>query len=186
MDALVMCGGRGTRLDISTEKPLLEIADQRMIERVLKALEDSSVDAVYTATSPHVPETRAYLAEQSVSQLETPGDGYVEDLEYALERIDGPILTIAADLPLIEAGAIDHVLDAHEHGSLTVCVPVALKQLLGVSVDLTLHRDGSELAPTGINVVSDSNRDTVHVTYDVRFAVNVNQQSDAYVAERLA
>lgn len=181
-----MCGGRGTRLDSSVEKPLFEIAGQPMIERVLTALQQSGVETVYTVVSPHVPETRVYLDELPVSQIETPGEGYVEDLDRALDHVEGPVLTAATDLPLIEADAIDHVLDVHERGSLTLCVPVSLKQLLEVSVDLTIKRDGRELAPTGINIVSDSDPEAMHVTYDVRFAVNVNRKSDARIAEVLA
>ncbi|WP_394348666.1 NTP transferase domain-containing protein [Halovivax sp.] len=58
MDTLVMCGGRGTRLDAEVEKPLFEVGDRPMIDRVLDAL---SADEVGT-----------------------------------------PLLTVAADLPLIE------------------------------------------------------------------------------------
>lgn len=181
-----MCGGRGTRLDAPVEKPLFEIAGQPMIERVLAAFEDTDVETVYAVTSPHVPETRAYLDERSVAQIETPGEGYVDDLGRALERVHGPVLTVATDLPLIAADAISDVIDQHERGSLTVCVPVALKEVLGVSVGLTIDPEGRELAPSGINIVSDLDTDTTHVTYDVRFAVNVNRRSDARIAEALA
>lgn len=181
-----MCGGRGTRLDAPVEKPLFEVAGRPMVERVLTALEDSSVDAVYAVTSPHVPETRAYLDGRSVARIETPGDGYVDDLDRALDRVDGPVLTIAADLPLVEADAVDAVLDVHERGSLSVFVPAALKRLLDVSVDLTFEREGAEVAPTGINIVSALDADSSYVTYDVRFAVNVNRRADARIAEALA
>lgn len=181
-----MCGGRGTRLDAAVEKPLLEIGGRPMIERVLAALESSDIDTVHAVTAPQAPETRASLAGGSVSHIEAPGDGYVEDLGYALDRVGCPVLTVAADLPLLDGDAIDRVLDVHDGGSLAVCVPRAVKRVLGVSVDPHGGRNGGTLVPAGVNVVSDTGDDAEHVTYDVRFAVNVNRDADVRVAEALA
>jgi len=182
-----MCGGRGTRLDAAVEKPLFEVAGRPMIDRVLAALDESGVAEVHAVVSPHVPETRAHLDGRSVRRFETPGEGYVADLGHALDRVEGPVLTVAADLPLLAGDAVDRVLYAHREGSLTVCVPAPLKRLVGVSVDHTLDRDGRELAPTGINVVADRDEtEHTYVTYDARLAVNVNRLSDARVAEVLA
>jgi adenosylcobinamide-phosphate guanylyltransferase len=72
-----------------------------------------------------------------------------------------------------------------EDGSLTVCVPAALKRALGASIDATFERGGRELAPAGVNVVADADEDATHVTYDARVAVNVNRVSDAELAEEL-
>lgn len=187
-----MCGGRGRRLDAPVEKPLYEVAGRPMLGRVLTALDDSAVDDVHAVTSPHVPATRAYLDGRSVATIETPGEGYVDDLGEALDRAETPVLTVAADLPLLSGDAVDAVLDAYggrdprECGSLSLCVPAPLKEALGVSVDLTFDRAGRELAPTGINIVSDHESETVHVSYDARLAVNVNRPEDARIAEALA
>ncbi|MGM0590026.1 MAG: NTP transferase domain-containing protein [Halobacteriota archaeon] len=180
-----MCGGRGTRLETPVEKPLFEIGDRPMVQRVLAALEDSGVDEVSAVVSPHVPQTRAYLDERGTPQIETAGAGYVEDLDHALAVVDRPVLTVAADLPLLGSDAIDRVLDAHGEKSTTVCVPAALKRLLGLSVGTSFERGGRELAPTGLNVVSHGRTDTVCVSYDARVAVNVNRQTDARIAEAL-
>jgi hypothetical protein len=52
----------------------------------------------------------------------------VADLDAALadDRLAEPVLTVAADLPLLAAEALDRVLAAHEAGPLTVAVPVVL------------------------------------------------------------
>jgi adenosylcobinamide-phosphate guanylyltransferase len=142
VDALLMCGGRGTRLD-RDEKPLFEVAGTPMVDRVLAALKGSRVAAVTAVTSPHVPETTTHL-QGRVPVVETAGDGYVADLTAALQRVDRPVLTAVADLPLLTAGPVDRTLSAHEGGSLTVCVPTALKEALGVSVDRATER--SEVA----------------------------------------
>ena len=176
-----MCGGRGTRLDSDSEKPLFRVGDVPMVDRVFDALDESGVDTAYAVTSPAAPETRAHL---DAVRIETPGEGYVEDLDAALtdERVSCPVLTVAADLPLLDGEVLDRVLAAHDGGSLSVLVPAARKRELGVSDDTTFERDGREVAPTGVNVVGETG-DDAWLTEDVRVAVNVNTLGDARVAE---
>ena len=186
-----MCGGRGTRLETTREKPLVSIGGTPMIDRVLEALAVSRVEETYAAASPNAPDTREYLADDPrVRTVETPGDGYVNDLLVALERSDleSPVLTVAADLPLLSGSVVDRVLERtrarREDGSesATVCVPVALKRRLGASVETT---QSPHLAPTGVNVVGDSVTDMTYVSYDPRLAINVNRPEDARLAEEL-
>jgi adenosylcobinamide-phosphate guanylyltransferase len=206
MDALVMCGGRGTRLGADREKPLVTVDGEPMVDRVLDALPASRADRVVAAVSPHAPETRAHLRERDgVAVVETPGEGYVADLDAALadDRLVRPVLTVAADIPVLDGEIVDRVLTAHEGESLTVAVPAALKRDLGVSVDTTFERDGRELAPAGVNVVGvEASEDAAGdggangggdtgtgkgtlVVDDERLAVNVNRPGDLAVAERL-
>ncbi len=207
-----MCGGRGTRLGAvgaDAEKPLVGVGGEPMIDRVLAALSASRVDRVHAVVSPDAPETAASLrgaddsgdgddaATAGVSVVEAPGEGYVADLGYALERVERPVLTVAADLPLLSAGVVDRAIDAAGDASLSVYVPVELKRELGVSVDpeTTTTRDGRAVAPTGLNVVGaddgTGDRDGDHgdenalVVADERLAVNVNRPRDLRVAEAL-
>ena len=215
MDALVMCGGRGTRLGADREKPLVRVAGEPMVDRVWDALAASRVDRAVAAVSPHTPETRTRLGARTddrtvgdagngagrdasdgaaeaaddsrgaVAVVETPGEEYVADLQHALDdRLSKPVLTVAADLPLLDGRAVDRVLDAHDSGSLTVAVPAAHKRELGVSVDTTFERKGRQFAPAGVNVVGDGPDSTV-VFDDSGFTVNVNRPDDLAVAERL-
>jgi adenosylcobinamide-phosphate guanylyltransferase len=192
-----MCGGRGTRLDAEVEKPLFAVGGEPMVVRVADALAASRVEIVYAVVSPHAPETAAFAeTRDDLETVETAGDGYVDDLGAALDAVELPVLTVAADLPLLAGDAVDSVLDGHggadtadgrddEDGSLTVCVPAALKRALGASIDATFESGGRELAPAGVNVVADADEDATHVTYDARVAVNVNRVSDAELAEEL-
>ena len=178
-----MCGGRGTRLGAvgeATEKPLVEVCGHAMVDRVLDALAGSRADRVHAVVSPQAPATREHLRERaragdardgddsrngggSLAVVDAPGDGYVADLGYALERVDCPVLTVAADLPLLSAAVIDRVLaaagerDGDPDASLAVYVPVELKRDLGVSVDSETATtvDGRAVAPTGLNLVGD-------------------------------
>ncbi|ELY67540.1 GTP--adenosylcobinamide-phosphateguanylyl transferase [Natrinema versiforme] len=186
-----MCGGKGTRLESSHEKPLHPIAGTAMVDRVLAALRESAIETVYAAVSPNAPATRAQLeATDGVAAIETAGEGYVTDLLSVLEdpQISPPVLTVAADLPLLEAPVVDRILAAHGDGnaSRTVCVPVALKRRLGVSIDTRLEA-ADHLAPTGVNVVgtTDDSTTMTDVYYDSRLATNVNRLEDARLAAGL-
>ena len=215
-----MCGGRGTRLGGESEKPLTPVAGWPMVDRVCDALAGSRVGTAHAVVSPHASATRAHLIDErpDLPVIDAPGDGYVADLQYAMEEIGGgesgtpPLLTVAADLPLLDAAAVDAVIDAARTAgdgdapqSLTVCVPAARKRELGVSADATSEVDGREIVPAGINVVGgeaaeseegsgaagsdgedgDDGDAVVHVIEDARIAVNVNYPSDVRVAERL-
>ncbi|WP_058994455.1 NTP transferase domain-containing protein [Haloarcula sp. CBA1127] len=177
-----MCGGCGTRLDTEAEKPLFRVGGVPMVDRVVDALEESSVERIIAATSPNAPETKSHL---DVSCIETPGEGYVADLDAALNdhRLSRPVLTVAADLPLLDGEIVNRVLDEHSGGSLTVLVPASLKRELGVSDDTTFEDGDKEVAPTGVNVVGDG-PDDAWLTQDRRAAVNVNTLADACVAEQ--
>ncbi len=181
MDALVMCGGRGTRLsEVAGEKPLVPVCGEPMVDRVVSALATSGVGRIHAAVSPNAPETRERLAaDPQVVTVETPGEGYVSDLGVALETVGRPALTVAADLPLLEGDVVDDLLSRHGGGSATVAVPVALKRRLGVSVGTTM---GDGLVPTGLNVVAGPAEETI-ISDDPRVAINVNRPTDLRVAE---
>ena len=184
MDALVMCGGLGTRLESDVEKPLVTVAGVAMVDRVVGALGDAPVDAVYAVTSPQASATADHVA---VPTVETGGEGYVTDLQAALAdpRLETPVLTVAADLPLLDSAVVADVLAGWDDGSLTVAVPVATKRDLGVSVESSFVHDGREVAPSGLNVVG-GDPERVLVREDRRLAVNVNRRSDLAVARQLA
>jgi adenosylcobinamide-phosphate guanylyltransferase len=178
------------------EKPLVEVCGTPMVERVLAALRDSRVERMHLITSPHTPDTRAHLAslldenagrgeagddDDDVSDaghpdrfgsratiVDTPGEGYVPDLRYALDRVRPPVLTVACDLPLLAPVVVNRVLDRAETcpTSLAVCVPAALKRLLGTSTDSTWERGDRELAPTGLNVVAGKDATTPEADHE--------------------
>lgn len=203
MDALVMCGGRGERLaaadgldGVGEEKPLVRVGGTPMLDRVVAALAAAErVGTTYAVVSPNAPATKAHAADRGLPVVETPGEGYVADLERAIadDRIERPVLTVVADLPLLDGATVDAVLDGWDGGSLAVCVPVALKRSLGVSVDATFDPAdvdcatvsecaARDLAPTGLNVVADSS-DAIVVRESARLAINVNRPADRSVAE---
>lgn len=190
------------------------VAARPMVDRVLDALVGSRVETTHAVVSPHATETRAHLVDErpELPVIDAPGDGYVADLQYAMERVGTgradesveaaeaappPLLTVAADLPLADAAAVNGVIDAARAAggddaptALTVCVPASRKRELGVSADAVTDIDGRGIVPAGINVVGGDETGgdgdaAVHLTEDARVAVNVNYPSDVRIAERL-
>ncbi|SFS48119.1 NTP transferase domain-containing protein [Halostagnicola kamekurae] len=185
-----MCGGRGTRFEGSTEKPLHPIDGVAMIDRVRHALEASRVESIYAAVSPNATETATHLeTTDGVEPIETAGDGYVADLVAALERpeLEPPLVTVGADLPALCAPVLDRIIRRHgdADASRTICVPAALKRRLGVRIESRLESE-PHLVPTGVNVVGTNDQDMTHVSYDPRLAVNVNRLEDAPIASDIA
>ena len=67
-----MAGGRGSRLKRG-EKPLVKLFGRPLIDYVALALEDSSVDRIFVATTENVPHTRKWAIERGLFVVETPG-----------------------------------------------------------------------------------------------------------------
>ena len=178
---LIMCGGKGSRLRPAvgdTEKPLVTVGGEPMIDRVVAALQASSLTTIVAAVSPATPSTAAHLAEiEGVDLIETAGEGYVADLSEALAGCDSPTVTVAADLPLLTAAHIDRAIAAAGDDSLTVCVPASLSEELGLSAEPTVDHDGTPVVPTGLNIVGDAGERTA-VWRAPRLAANINRPAD--------
>lgn len=196
INAIIMCGGKGTRLDADVEKPLFEIHGVPMIDRVISALEESSVDSIYAAISPHSPQTKEYV--DDVPILETPGDGYLEDALTAFEYVEGPSLTVPADSPCLDGRIVDELLTAYDGESLGCYTPVALNEQLGMNVNHPTDVAGYTCAATGLDITADPvpedveerrtdniDPDTKYRSFNARVAINVNKLEQAKVAERM-
>jgi len=188
MDGLLMCGGEGTRLRPAvddTEKPLVAVDSKPMVDHVVDALQASRVERVVAAVSPATPETANRLGDcEGVQVVETPGEGYVDDLITVLETLEQPVVTVTADIPLLTGRLVDRAIEAADGDSLAVCVPRSLVEQIGASVDTTVDHDGERVVPTGLNVVGPG-PDRRVVWEAERLACNVNRPADIQSAEKM-
>jgi len=103
MIALVMAGGKGTRMNSDSEKLLLNYK-KPVILHVIGALKDSKCfKKVIAITSPNSPKTQKILEESGIEIIKTTGKGYVQDLNSVLSSIDNDLLVTSGDLPLIQS-----------------------------------------------------------------------------------
>jgi adenosylcobinamide-phosphate guanylyltransferase len=187
MDALLMCGGRGTRLRPAigdTEKPLVEINGKPMVDHVLAALRESAVGSITAAVSPATPKTAEQLATyDDVRTIETPGEGYVSDLSMVLSAVETPVVTVTSDLPLLAGTHVDRAIAVADGDSLAVCVPLSVAERVGASTETTVEHRGNTVVPTGLNTVGDGS-DRLVVWAVERLACNVNRPADLRLAEQ--
>ena len=195
--ALVMAGGRGTRMRIAQEKPLIKVCGKPVIEYVIEALKSSKkIDSVVVAVSSCTPETAKFMSQFPVKVVETPGVDYVSDMGYASQNLKlGVFLAIAADLPLITGKALDKIVKRYERcgkPALTVAVPFDTKTKLGMSVEYSFKMDDKDLVPVGINVIDGHKRygdewldQDIYLLDIDELAVNINTVKELQLAERL-
>lgn len=148
-----MAGGRGSRLKRG-EKPMVTILGRRLIEYVALALEESSVERIYIATTENVPLTREWALDWNLSVLDTPGMGFVPDMIYAVKaaEVADPIMIVMADLPLINSDLIDTIIEVYEgrpEPALSTHTPLDLHRRLGRRPDSLFNYRDQLIVPSG-------------------------------------
>jgi adenosylcobinamide-phosphate guanylyltransferase len=194
----VTAGGKGSRIsELGVEKPLVPISGLPMIDRILDQLGRSRrVDRIYVSVSPLAPKTREHLEGMDVVIIDTPGNGYVADLNGSMRAIgEGAVLVCPSDIPLITSEGVDALIEAYdERGqpSLTVALPPRVIESLGLIVTYVEEIDGRPMTFCGVSVVDRDEMLTgnflpggYYVTEKEEFAVNVNTVHDLHLAERI-
>lgn len=194
--ALVMAGGKGTRMALSEEKPLLKVGGKTVIEHVLTALENAEkVESIVVAVSDYTPKTARFMAKFPVKVIKTPGKEYVSDMGYAVKRLKlHTVLAIAADLPLITGEVVDDIAERYEQcgkPALTVVVPVETKEKLGLGGEYAFEVENKLVVPAGINVIDGRRIDEEELDEEIcvvdrkEVAVNINTIQELRIAENL-
>ena len=193
--AILMAGGRGTRLKVPQEKPLFKLHDKPLIKFVLDNLKPSKfIDKIIIAVSPNTQTTTEYLnsLEDDFQILDTSGDDYLTDLSYILEYFEKKskndiLLFINADLPFISTETIDFVIECYlnsDKDALSVLVPVEIFDDLGLKYSYEFNGN----VPSGLNVLRSENiiQDEDQLVLDkVELAMNINTLFDSEVAKKL-
>ncbi|MBS7641012.1 MAG: NTP transferase domain-containing protein [Candidatus Bathyarchaeia archaeon] len=198
VDALIMAGGRGSRLRACGEKPLVRICGKPMIEYVINALKGvNGINRIIVAVSKCTPKTAIFARERGLEIIWTPGRGFCLDLRYAIERLRlRTVLVVCADLPLITSSFIDMVIRHYEEcmkPALTVMTPLETCEKIGLSVDFVLNIGGRRLVPVGVSMIDGEKlrktegylEEEIMIIEDIRAAINVDTPKDAEIAELL-
>ncbi len=188
--ALVMAGGKGSRMDFNGEKPLIKINNKPMIQYVLDALQNSKkIHEIIIATSKNTPKTDEYLKKNNLRTIMTEGKDYVHDLSSLLLNFkpEDIILTITADLPLITGKIIDFVIDKYEESSkpaMSVMIPAGFFEEHGIKPTSVFDN----LVPSGLNILRGINKtqnEEVLILEKIELAVNINTCKDINLLKKL-
>ncbi|MGD0950846.1 MAG: NTP transferase domain-containing protein [Methanotrichaceae archaeon] len=194
MDALVMAGGKGSRLRMG-EKPLVKLFGRPLIDYVVSALLDSSADRIFVAVTENVPMTGGWARERELEVVDTSGKGFVADMVEAVEKaaVIQPILIIMADLPLITPDLIDEIMEMYEERpepALSTHTPLNLHGRLGRRPDSLFNYRGQLIVPSGINILDGADireeQEDYHLIVErIELAVNVNVVEDLKLCESI-
>jgi adenosylcobinamide-phosphate guanylyltransferase len=196
--ALVMAGGRGTRMGLTTEKPMLTFLGKHLIDYVVEAINQSKqVTTFYIVTSSNTPNTEQHCKNRGWPILHTDAKGYHDDLKQAARKasLTGPILTMPSDVPAITGKFLDKVIyefEKCEKDFLAVFVPIQKRLDLGLSISSTDEYKGIWYAVSGINIVNgtkiqenDKIETSAIITEETEVLLNINTQKDIEIAQKL-
>jgi len=189
--ALIMAGGKGTRMDLDCEKPMVHVNGKPMVNYVVEALLESRyVDKILVAVSKNTPETAKFLEDFPVIIVPTSGKGYIEDLSEVLSNRDYVeedelIMTIVADLPFVSSDQLDDVFEHYfERKKPAMCVSVPESLFIKYGIKPTLVFDG--LVPSGVNLLLANNEEqdqTIYQSQNIELAFNINTLNDLNLSE---
>jgi len=187
MIGLVMAGGKGSRMEFPAPEKLLLEYEKPIIFHVIDSLNDSyCFSKVFAATSSNSPDTKYELEQRGIETLDTSGDGYVNDLNFLLQKMGGSVFVVSGDLPLLDKEIIQKLVKFNTE-SIWTSFLVSKKFLnsLGLESNLLINYDDIDCVHTGISIINADkiqNLDQVKEDYiildDKRIAFNLNTNED--------
>ncbi len=119
--------------------------------------------------------------------FDTPGKGYVEDLNLFLRSINDEILVVSGDLPLLDDEIIKKIISTHNSHKIWTSFLVTNDFLtsLGLTPEFSILFQNKECCFTGISIVYsmeinnlNSIEEIYHLLNDKRIAMNLNTCED--------
>jgi len=187
MIGLVMAGGKGSRMNISDEKLLLKHIHPTILNVVFALQNSECFSKIIAATSPHSPKTKEMLQNAGIDIFETPGEGFVVDLNSFLQTVNEEVFIVPGDLPLFDADIVSTIVKEKNSDSLWTSYLVTKDFLmtLGLKSEFTTTFQNKECCFTGISLVNakeinnlDSVEEIFHILNDKRIAFNMNTIED--------
>ena len=204
MIAVVMCGGKGTRMDDSTmtEKPLQRIQGKTLIEYVVSTLVDCRIfDKVMIVPSPNTPITskfvrNIYCSLDTVEIFESTGLDYSLDLMRLVKYLNpSKLMVLGADLPFINAKIIKKIIEncVWDFPCISVILDKKFVESIGIKPSVIICKDNLDYCHSGITIidsagVKDKNglfQETYILMNEKEIAINVNTRKDLELAKTL-
>ena len=189
MIAIILAGGESSRLGEGKEKALIKIdgSGKRLIDLVVESVRESKAEDFLLAITKNTPKTGEYCKLVNYKTIETPGEGYHEDLQFLLLRYP-EFVSIASDIPFLRSKHINAIMDAYlSHRpriSITGAVPLNIVPK-NITPGYVFEHEGKKLVSCGINVVTSSENSIPFVFNEPLLAINVNTSDDLSVVKRM-
>jgi adenosylcobinamide-phosphate guanylyltransferase len=177
MIAVIMAGGKSTRMGKKIEKPILRLGKETLLDRSVKAVKESRATDFLVATTPSTPKTTKFAIKRGYAVLEAPGLDYHDDVYFLLDRI-GPYVSLNVDIPFITPEAINQLISKSKKESIACVLP---REKVSYPVDddsVGDGRDGKPYVWIGLNHVTPSKETDLLVMEDERLAININTPLD--------
>ena len=196
MDALIMAGGKGSRMcSNKIEKPMLMVGGKHIIERVVDAVSGAKgISRVVVSVSSNTPRTEEFLRDMGVETICTTGVNFMEDMHAAFSILDSDyVLTCPSDMPLLKSFTVDSFIDFFrpEMESAIAVIDRDTVVNTGITPSFTIDIDGSEWVLSGL-CISDRRKtlDDVYLKESYMktdwpdLAVNVNTQYELCISRQ--
>jgi adenosylcobinamide-phosphate guanylyltransferase len=197
MMAIIMCGGKGSRLNSTcyNEKPLLSVGGMPMIEYVINAVLGSrKFSSVLAVTSRHTPTTAMYLKSHKyyrnklVNATSTLGVDYSTDLGELIELLrPSTLFVVPCDVPLLRANTIHEILKFWKPGIpySSVILEKEFVERLGIIPSIIIRDRVKEYCHSGVSIIDTSKvtvgsviKETYIVVHSKEIAFNINTKDD--------
>ena len=193
-----MAGGKGSRMGLTIEKPMLPFLGKPLIDYVVAAINQAKhVTTFYIVTSNNTPNTEQHCKNMGWNILHTNAKGYHEDLKQATKEanLTGAILTMPSDVPAITGKFLDKVIyefEQCEKDFLAVFVPIQKRLEAGLSISSTDEYKGTWYAVSGINIINGTKiqkdgkiETSAIITEETEVLLNINTLKDVEIAQKL-
>ncbi|HID19688.1 MAG TPA: GTP--adenosylcobinamide-phosphate guanylyltransferase [Methanophagales archaeon] len=185
MIAIILAGGKSSRMGWHEEgeKAVIKLDGKRLIDFVVESVRESKVANFIVAITENTPETEEYCKRVKYKTVETPGEGYHEDLQYLLLRYP-EFISVACDIPFLRSEHINAMIDAFSLHRISITGALPRKIVpKNVIPSYTFEHEGKELVYCGINVVTSSKDSIPFVFNDPLLGINVNTREDLRIAD---
>ena len=192
MLALIMAGGRGSRLQMG-EKPLVTICGKPMLSYAVHAFAAAGHEVVVVA-SHKTPFTKNWSRAQGIALYEAEGLGYVEDINAAAADLEAggiPFFTGVSDLPCLTPDIVTGIEDAWRRAGTPACstwVPRTLCEEHGCRTQYTEVVNGVPACPAGVNILtagdSGAQNELQLLLHDRRLVFNINTREELALVQK--
>ena len=187
MIGIVMAGGKGTRMNLNSEKLLLKHKKYVILDVIDSLTNLNYFSKILAITSSNSPKTKKLLQEKNIETFDTLGIGYVEDLNSILKIIDDDVLVVSGDLPLLDTEIIEKIVNYYDPQKIWISILVTNKFLtsIGINSKFSITFSNQLCHYTGISLINSKkineleNIDENYIVIDdKRIGFNLNTKED--------